>query len=171
MQCIGFVCLVSAAFILARSAPADDKKPAARSFAEDAQLLGGKSWISEEEFNLPGAKKGDPKYKFTISFESDKGKASGKADLGMYAEVKVGEFTGGGGVSVGGYTFELIEEGAGYRAIKLFLPDAKVNGKPMMEAPRLLYYSLDADKLTVRPADLPGWTVESPKTHFKRKDK
>jgi hypothetical protein len=175
---ISLLSLVTAGLLVPPLSTAGDKKLTQRSLAEDAQKLGEKDWISEQEVSLPGAEANNFKFKLTISFAPDKGKPSGKATLGTVGlgvikkfKTEGIEFTVGaeGGAGFGGYTFELIET-AGNRAIKLFLPDAKVNGKPIMTEPRILHYLLEGDQLTIiiNQPQMPGWSLEPVKIKFKR---
>jgi hypothetical protein len=158
-----------------------DNKAAAKSLVEEAQLLAGTGWTSDEDFSIVSSKEGDPRYKLTITFEPDKGKPLGKASLGLRFKltgekrsiddpklklkgaVEVGV---GGGVSFGPFSFELTGQ-PGKRVIKLVAPGATVDGKPVNNAPQLLDYSLHGDTLTVRPR-LPSWPVHGATIHFRR---
>jgi len=153
---------MSFGLLFAGPVAAGDKKPTPRSLAEEAQLLAGKRWVSEEQEHLPSAKKADdPKYDLTIKFEPDQGKPSGKAWVGL---------TGPGGSVASEYKFELIEghvSGApafNSRGIKVF-NIAEFNGKPNTREPLVLYYSLDGDKLTTHEPRV--WLGDRIR-HFKR---
>jgi hypothetical protein len=68
MQRIAFVCLMTAGFLGAWPVAGGDKKPSPKSLAEDAQLLAGKGWTSDEEFSIVSSKNGDPKCKLTLTY-------------------------------------------------------------------------------------------------------
>lgn len=181
MQRIAFACLTAVGLLVAWPGAGGEKKPAAKTLAEDAQLFAGKGWTSDEEFNMLGGKERDPKCKLTIRFEPDKGKPSGKAFLGIQFKL-AGEKTKiddpklklkgevalgvGGGVGFGPFSFALMGQ-PGKGVIKLGSPFATVDGKPVNNDSGIFDYSLDGDTLTIRPR-LPGWPVHGATIHFRR---
>jgi hypothetical protein len=163
MQRILFVFLVGLGFTLARTAVAGDKKVGGKSLIDDAQTLAGKDWMSIEKMVRLSSKKEDPKVNLTIRFYPDKGKPSGEAALGVWADMN----GSGAGVAIGGYAFELIDDG-GVRAMKLIPRNADGNEKPRTTVPRFFHYKLDGDKLTIRQPPLPDWPIEPARLDFER---
>lgn len=171
MQRVTFLCLMTIGLLFVQSVPADDKKPATKSLAEEAQLLAEKEgktrWISDEFTAVSPEKTGRKAY-LTIRFEPEKGKPSGKATLGTAIVPLAGEPGVEGGAT---HRFELVEKD-GKRVIKLFrlgivtIVDGKA--KDVVPEPRILYYSLDGDKLVISPRLPDGWTDEAVKIHFGR---
>jgi hypothetical protein len=158
---------MSVGLLFARSTAAGDKEPAPRSLAEDAQLLaekGGKRWISQEK--VTRIRDGvEQKFTLVIRLEPENGKPSGKVVLGVHVELKGGS---GAGFDVT-ESFELVEK-YGRRIIKVTSkPAVDGAGKPITREPRLLYYSIDGDTLTIREIYESAWvsmTTEKT-THFR----
>lgn len=138
--------IVSAAVLAAcATGNADDKKPAAKTLAEEAQLLSAKEgWVSVEvTLTLTGGKK--EKGRVAIQFAVEKGKPSGKVTSGI--------IFGDGKTEVGAWvgdkdTFELVEKD-GQRFIKIARPDVK-------DFP-VLTYTLEGDALTVKKGVSFNW--------------
>jgi len=135
--------LIVSAALLATGATgnADDKKPATKTLAEEAQLLSKKEgWVSDEiTLTLSGGKK--EKGRVTVRFVVGKDKSLGTVMSGVAfgdAMVEVGLKD----------TFELVEKD-GERKIMITRPD-------FMEATSLAY-SLDGDTLVIKSGVSFNW--------------